>query len=138
MGKTLDTSQNNLCAALPTTLFCWLFKTFSSSVVPVLFVFWWKKSNSTKWLNCPIFIYRVWQSFLILTAIVETVSIEPRCFSMNPLEIFYQILSNFRLRLKTWSWLCFCPVTRRITRIIPTKIYRTDIYYRSGIWHIDL
>ena len=50
-------------------------------------------------------------------------------------------LSNFRLWLKTWSWLCFPLVTTRTTRITKITLYkinRKDMYYRSGIWHIGL
>ena len=41
---------------------------------------------------------------------------------------------------RTRSWLCFPPVTttRTTRRRTPTKIYQNEVYYRLGIWNIDL
>ena len=47
-------------------------------------------------------------------------------------------LSNFSQSLKTWSWLCFPPVTRRRRTTALTKIFQKELYYRFWIWHIDL
>ena len=47
---------------------------------------------------------------------------------------YWALLSNSRLSLKPWSWLCFTPVTRR-TRTL-TKIYQKGVYSSSEIWHL--
>ena len=69
---------------------------------------------------------------------VDRLSCAELCTAQPQVSYQTQVQAQQLSPSQTRSWLCFLPVTTTRTTRTPTKIYQNEVYYRLGIWNINL